>query len=143
MPFIRQDDPKPGFYLARLGRGKPLMPVMIWGHLAARECCEFCSGRGAYVFAPDTDDPWRECQACNGRGTVPTEDESIKARFGLNDCDPFWIWTRCANKPIGLREYRRRIREVRDAVENDPDRPEARPDSPIELGELPPILPRR
>ena len=112
--MIRENDPRPGYYLAREGKGKPWMPVRIWWQMAPRD---------------DEGDP--------------ESDDLLLARFGLEKKDAWQIWTYAAGQPITLKEYRRRLTECRDAYENDPDRPEARPGSLIDLSKLPPILPRR
>jgi len=136
--MITENDPVPGFYLVRLVKGGPLMPVKIEWKMSERVMCDECAGTGQVDvnIAEGV-----ECDGCHGQGLVPTDDDLLLARVGLETYSGFELWLRCAGNDIGLREYNRRMADLVDTHKHARDRPEARPREPVNLATMPPITP--
>ena len=136
--MITENSPVPGFYLVRLVKDGPVMPVKIHWQTSPRVICDECAGTGLIdVNVAES----VECDACHGKGLVPTDDDLLLARVGLETYSAYELWTRCADKPISLAVYNQRMGVIMHAIEHDPRRPEARPREPVNLATLPPITP--
>ena len=136
--MISENTPIPGFYTCRLVKNGPLMPVKIHWQTSPRVMCDECNGTGYLDFQ---NCEAIQCDACHGKGLVPTDDDLLLARVGLEDYSAHEIWLRCAKHPISLFAYNQRMAVIMHAIEHDPRRPEARPREAVNLATLPPITP--
>ena len=110
--------PEPGFFKLRLRRHGPWVPALIW--------------RPCPLILPDpaiAPEDW----------CMPTErSRPLRSRIGDAEADPLEVWER--GRKIPAHEYIWRL-ELRDwAVQHDPRQPEARPQEPANLGQLPSLF---
>jgi hypothetical protein len=116
--------PRPGFYVMRLRRGAPLVAALLY------QACPMVLPQPSAVDGPHPDE-W-----CRPRDRSP--------RYGaLIDSKPVPIervWTARSLRPVSSEEYAFRIGPLRRWARANPAVPEARPEQPVDLAALPPLL---
>jgi hypothetical protein len=116
--------PRPGFYVMRLTRGTPLVPAVIY------QLCPMVIPQPTTVDGPNPDE-W-----CRPLDRSPRYGALIDGKGVPIDR----IWTARSLKPISSEEYAFRMGPLRRWARAHPQMPEARPEQPVELADLPPLF---
>ena len=106
------DDPQEGLYRRRLVRGGPWVPACIW---------------------------WEYGEVDQESGHK-MEDDVLHCLVNGRRRDPYSEWLWLAKEPITEAEYDFLIDDAAHARAHRPDDPKAKPDAPIDLHKMDPIL---
>jgi hypothetical protein len=115
---------KPGFYVMRLGRGRPLVPAIIY------QPCPMVVPQPQLVDGPDPED-W-----CRPLDRSPL----LRARIDGREVAVDRVWTSRSLRPVSAAEYAFRVGMLRRWARQSRQMPEARPHRAVDFASLPPLF---
>lgn len=116
--------PRPGFYVMRRGRGRPIAPAII---------CQLCPMVLPQPNAIGGPHPEEWCRPLD-RSPV------LQAQINGKTVPIDRVWTARSLRPISATEYSFRIGPLRQWARCGPRMPEASPHRPVNLASLPPLF---